>query len=60
MMMKRVLLLVINLVVMYNIVFAQGDKMRLTIDLRNAILEERVEVKGNDWRKEIVVEDDKK
>lgn len=60
MMMKRVLLLVISLVVMCNIVFAQGEKMKLTVDLQNAILTGRVEVKGDDWQREIMIEEDKK
>ena len=46
MMMKRFLLLIIGVLVLYSATFAQAKKMRLTVNLQNALLTGKVEVKG--------------
>ena len=55
MMMKRFLLLIIGVLVLYSATFAQAKKMRLTVNLQNALLTGKVEVKGNHLKEEIVV-----
>lgn len=57
--MKRFLLLIIGVLVLYSATFAQAKKMRLTVNLQNALLTGKVEVKGNHLKEEIVVGEDK-
>ncbi len=57
--MKRFLLLIIGLLVLCSVTFAQAKKMRLIVNLQNALLTGKVEVKGNDLKEEIVVRGDK-
>lgn len=57
--MKRFLLLIIGVLVLYSATFAQAKKMRLTVNLQNALLTGKVEVKGNHLKEEIVVGKDK-
>lgn len=57
--MKRFLLLIIGVLVLCSATFAQAKKMRLTVNLQNALLTGKVEVKGNHLKEEIVVGEDK-
>lgn len=45
--MRKFLLLIIGLLVLSSVTFAQAKKMTLTVNLQNALLTGKVEVKGN-------------
>lgn len=57
--MRRFLLLMIGLLVLGCMAFAQEKSMKLTVNLQNAILTGKVDVKTSDWKEEIVLKEDK-